>query len=155
MLQRIQSVLLLVTAIAMGVFLGTNSFVKSISPTENIAVNPFHVFHQKGGVMVNEKPVYYVALVAGLAILLAIFTIFQYRNRVRQMLLVALNSLFIGVALAITVYNIQQDPIVGGADAGSFQIGMWAAFVALLCNWLANRFIKKDEKLVKDADRMR
>jgi hypothetical protein len=32
---------------------------------------------------------------------------------------------------------------------------MWAAFVALAANWLANRFIKKDEKLVKDADRMR
>jgi hypothetical protein len=27
--------------------------------------------------------------------------------------------------------------------------------VAIICNMIANRFIKKDEKLVKDSDRIR
>ena len=46
MLQRVQSVLLLLTALALGVFLGTNSFVKAISPSEKVVVNPYHVYHQ-------------------------------------------------------------------------------------------------------------
>lgn len=155
MLQRVQSVLLLVTAIAMGVFLGTNSFVKAIGPDEKVVVNPYHVFHQQGSLAVVDKPIYYVAVVAALSIFLTIFTLFQYKNRIRQMLFVALNSLLMGVALALTVYHIQTDAIKLGTGDGTYGIGMWAAFIALIANWFANRFIKKDEKLVKDADRMR
>ena len=44
-------------------------------------------------------------------------------------------------------------PLAGGE--GSYTIGTWAAFISLVSNLLANRFIKRDEKLVKDADRMR
>jgi glucan phosphoethanolaminetransferase (alkaline phosphatase superfamily) len=157
MLQRIQTVLLLLTAIALGVFLGTSSFVRVIGPDEKVVVNAFHLFHQKGSLPLLNTPIYYVATAAILALVLTIYTIFQYKNRIRQMLFVALNSLLIGVALAATVYHIQNDAIkIGNAAAeGSYGIGLWAAFVALACNWLANRFIKKDEKLVKSADRMR
>ncbi len=155
MLQRVQSVLLLLTALALGVFLGTNSFVKAIGPSEKVVVNPYHVFHQTGNLASFNKDIYYVAVLGGLALILTIFTIFQYKNRIRQMLFVALNSLLIGAALAITVYHIQTDAIKLGSGEGTYGIGMWAAFVALAANWLANRFIKKDEKLVKDADRMR
>jgi hypothetical protein len=38
---------------------------------------------------------------------------------------------------------------------GIFGIGFWAAFVSLFSNWVANRMIRRDEKLVKSADRMR
>ena len=155
MLQRVQSVLLLLTALALGAFLGTNSFVKTMGPTEKVVVNPYHVFHQTGNLANFDKPVYYVAVLGGLALILTVFTIFQYKNRVRQMLLVALNSLLIGAALAMTVYHIQTYAVTLGSGDGSYGIGMWAAFVALMANWVANRFIKKDEKLVKDADRMR
>jgi glucan phosphoethanolaminetransferase (alkaline phosphatase superfamily) len=151
MWQRVQSLLLLVSILGTGVFLGTNSYVKIISPTEKIAVNAFHVFHQNGSEM-KEEQIYYVALLAGFSILLAIFTIFQYKNRIRQMLFVALNSLFLGVAMALTVYHVKNTAeAMGGAD-GSFYIGLGGIFVALLANMIANRFIKKDEKLVKDAD---
>jgi Domain of unknown function (DUF4293) len=157
MLQRIQSVFLLLTSAALAVFLATNSFVKAIGPDEKVAVNPFHVFYAKGNMAIQDIPTYYVAVLAVLALILSIFTIFQYKNRVRQMLLVALNSLLIGLALGITVYHIQNDAIKMGdlKNAGTYGIGLYAAFIALASNWLANRFIKRDEKLVKDADRMR
>jgi glucan phosphoethanolaminetransferase (alkaline phosphatase superfamily) len=157
MLQRIQSLFLLVAAIAMVVFLGTNSFVKELGPNENVVVNPYHVFHAKGQLAMYDKPLYYIAVLGVLAFGLSIFTIFQYKNRLRQMLLVALNSLLIGVALAATVWHIQKDALLIGdpSNQGAYSYGMWAAFIALACNWIANRFIKRDEKLVKDADRMR
>ncbi|NBA87301.1 DUF4293 family protein [Emticicia sp. CRIBPO] len=157
MLQRIQSLLLLVAAISMGVFLGTNSFTKQISPDEAVIVNPYHVLHTKGSLAAMDKPIYYVALLGVLALGLSLFSIFQYRNRVRQMLFVALNSLFMGLSLGLSVYHIQNDAVKIGADSiqGVYGIGIYAAFLALACNWVANRFIRKDEKMVKDADRMR
>lgn len=155
MLQRIQSVFLVITAIAIGVFLGTNSYIKVISPTEKVAVNPYHVYHQSGQMALFDKPIYYVAILAGLALFLSVYSIFQYKNRLRQILFVALNSLLIGSAMAVSMYHIQNDAIPIGPGEGSFSIGSWAAGVALLSNWLANRFIRKDEKMVKDADRMR
>lgn len=157
MLQRVQSILLLITSLALATFLATNSFVKTLGSNEKIVVNAYHFLHTKGTLVVLEKPIYYIATAAALALILTIFTIFQYKNRIRQMLLVALNSLLIGVTLAASVYHIQNDAIkIAGIDQESgYYIGIYAAFIALASNWLANRFIRKDEKLVKDADRMR
>ena len=141
----------------MATFLATNSFVKTFGPNEKIVVNAFHFLHTKGSLVHINKPIYYIATAGALSLILTIFTIFQYKNRIRQMLLVALNSLLIGVTLAATVYHIQKDAIKisGTGQESGYYIGIYAAFIALASNWLANRFIRKDEKLVKDADRMR
>ena len=155
MLQRIQSIFLIITAASIAVFLGTNSFVKAIGPTEKVAVNAFHVYHQSGEMAMIDKPIYYVAVLAGLALILTIYTIFQYKNRLKQVLLISIISLFMGSALAVVVYHIQKDALPLGTGEGSYTFGTWAAFVAMVSNLLANRFIKRDEKLVKDADRMR
>lgn len=155
MLQRIQSALLLLSAIALGVFLSTNMWT-SQTATGEVIVNPYHVLVTQGGLSSFSKDIFYIAVMAGLAIVLAIFTIFQYKNRVRQMLFVALNSLLIGAAVAVGVYHVKFDGmVVEGAGEGNFDIGIYAGFSALALNWLANRFIKKDDKLVKSADRMR
>ncbi|AWV99712.1 DUF4293 domain-containing protein [Arcticibacterium luteifluviistationis] len=155
MLQRIQSALLLLSAIALGVFLSTNMWT-SETGTGKVIVNPYHVLVTQGGLSSFSKDIFYIAVMAALAIVLAIFTIFQYKNRVRQMLFVALNSLLIGAAVAVGVYHVKYDGMtVQGAGEGNFDIGIYAGFAALALNWLANRFIKKDDKLVKSADRMR
>jgi hypothetical protein len=157
MLQRIQSILLLLSGVCMVVFLSTNSFVKTISESESVIVNPYRILHSNGNLAVSDKSIFYVALMAVIAAGVAIFTIFQYKNRIKQMLFVALNSLLMGASLATTVYHIKYDAItIGNAEnEGTWGIGIYAAFAGLAFNWLANRFIKKDEKLVKDADRMR
>lgn len=157
MLQRVQSILLFITSLAMATFLATNSFVKTFGSNEKIIVNAFHFLHTRGSLVLIDKPIYYIATAGALSFILTIFTIFQYKNRIRQMLLVALNSLLIGITLAATVYHIQNDAIKisGSGQESGYYIGIYAAFIALACNWLANRFIRKDEKLVKDADRMR
>ncbi len=157
MLQRVQSVLLLIAAVAMGVFLATNSYTRQIAADESVIANPYHILHSKGALAVSQKPVYYIATLAVLALGLSVFCVFQYKNRVRQMLLVALNSLFMGLSLGLMVYHIQNDAVTMGdpSGVGKYGIGLYAAFIALGCNWVANRFIRKDEKLVRSADRMR
>jgi hypothetical protein len=152
MWQRIQSILLGITVLANLVFLGTNSYIKTISPTENVAVNAFQVYHQSGTMALSKVSIFYVAVLIGLSIVLSIFTITQYKNRVKQMLFVALNSLLIGISLALTVYHIQKTAPSMGGENGTYYIGLYALFVALVANWFANRFIKRDEKIVRDSE---
>ncbi|MBX2953237.1 MAG: DUF4293 domain-containing protein [Leadbetterella sp.] len=155
MIQRLQSVFLLITAMALVVFLGTNAYTRTLSASESVTVNAYHVLH-KTGTLGTEKPVFYVAVMACISILVTIIALFQYRNRVRQILFVAFNALMMGATLAVTVYHIISDakPIgVGGEE--TYEVGIFALIIAMVSNSLANYFIKKDEKLVRSADRMR
>jgi hypothetical protein len=36
-----------------------------------------------------------------------------------------------------------------------YDYSLYLTFVAVACNWLAIRFIKRDEKIVRDSDRIR
>lgn len=156
MLQRIQSLLLLIVAVCMGVFLATQTWHKA-GNGEEAMVSAYALVHMKGSLAAVNKPIYYLAVLAVLSAGLSIFTIFQYKNRVRQMLFVALNSLLAGATLAISVYHINYEAnrFFNPEQQGEFGIGFWAVFVALIANWFANRFIRRDEKMVKDSDRMR
>ncbi|ADQ17974.1 DUF4293 domain-containing protein [Leadbetterella byssophila] len=155
MIQRIQSVFLLITAMAMAVFLGTNAYTRTLSESETISVNAYHVLHKVGG-LGTEKPIYYVAVMGAIAVLVSLVAIFQYKNRIRQILFVAFNALMMGATLAVTVYHIMKDAKeVGTGGTESYEVGIFAIIVAMISNTLANYFIKKDEKLVRSADRMR
>lgn len=89
------------------------------------------------------------------AITLAFIEILKYRNRTTQMKIGALNSFFlVGVILASFYFSsdLMKSLQAGG---GAYGLGMWLPGVAVLCNLLANRFIRKDEKLVRDSNRLR
>jgi hypothetical protein len=156
MLQRPQSLLLLLTSVCMILFLATPVWHK-VGVGEEAILTPYYLAHMKGTLAAINKPVYYLAILAVLSAGVSIFTIFQYKNRVRQMLFVALNSLIGAALLGTTVYHIQfeANKFFAPDQQGEFGIGFWAAFAALVSNWIANRLIRRDEKTVKDADRMR
>lgn len=67
-----------------------------------------------------------------------------------------INSLVM-VGLVATVFlttnGINQE--IAAEVAGSYQPGFWAILAAMVCNMLANRFIRKDEALVRSVDRIR
>jgi glucan phosphoethanolaminetransferase (alkaline phosphatase superfamily) len=157
MLQRIQSLLLAVVALAMAAFLFLPVWSKVFVDTqEQASLTAFALTHTKG-TFSQITPVYYLALLAIFSLILSVYTIFQYKNRVKQMLFVALNSLIGGALMAICVYlaQYQTAPLFNATDKGTFHLGFWAAATGLFCNWAAGRFIRRDDKLVKDADRMR
>jgi amino acid permease len=66
----------------------------------------------------------------------------------------ALNTLILaGAMVCVAVYTMQlAKQFPEGSRNGT---GMYLIFAAVLCNWLAVRFIRKDERLVKDSDRLR
>jgi hypothetical protein len=82
----------------------------------------------------------------------AIVQIRSFTNRMLQIKLGALNSLFLAGSLGSLVYF---GTTLVGTYGGVYGIGMWLPAVAVVCNWLAIRFIKRDERLVRDSDRLR
>jgi len=93
------------------------------------------------------------AVLAIAAITIALIEIRSYRNRVTQMKLGALNSLFMaGVVLSAVLFS---NGLIKGFQGGVYGMGLWLPGVAVIFNLLANRFIRRDEKLVRDSDRLR
>ncbi|WP_337043012.1 DUF4293 domain-containing protein [Emticicia sp. 17c] len=157
MLQRPQSVLLLLTAICMVLYLATPPVWHKVGTGEEAILTPYYMAHMKGTLAAVNRPVFYLAILAVLSAGVSVFTIFQYKNRVRQMMFVALNSLIGAALLGTTVYHIQFEAtrFFNPDQQGEFGIGFWAAFAALVFNWISNRLIRRDERKVRDADRMR
>lgn len=93
------------------------------------------------------------AILTVAAITISIIEIGRYRDRVLQMKLGALNSLILaGVIASAFIFSNQLADDFNGGQLG---LGMWLPGAAVLCNLLANRFIRRDEKLVRDSQRLR
>lgn len=107
------------------------------------------------GAEYSYMPYSVTAMLCVAAITLAIMGIVKYKNRMTQMKIGALNSFFlVGVVLASFWFS---NGLIKNMNAGSgaYGLGMWLPGVAVLCNLLANRFIRRDEKLVRDSNRLR
>lgn len=93
------------------------------------------------------------AMLAIAAATLAIIEIRSFKNRMLQMKLGALNSLFMAGTIASAV--IFSNGFIKTFQGGSYGLGLWLPGVAVICNLIANRFIRRDEKLVRDSGRLR
>ena len=82
-----------------------------------------------------------------LSVALSVFTIFQFRNRKRQQLIASAARLMITIAFFIIAFFYREER--------TFDIGLFLFFIPYLTLFLAGYFVKKDEKLVKSADRIR
>lgn len=103
-------------------------------------------------------PTYYIAALNGVIGLIALITIFLFKNRKRQMLLGNLNMLLIIAMIVLIFYSIDKN--AGSIKPGTglvaaYKIGAYLPVFMLIFTFLANRFIKKDEELVRSADRIR
>ena len=78
---------------------------------------------------------------------LSIYTIFQYRRRKLQMILTKLARLLILVCIVSLFLQIKEDI--------NIRYGFYLLLIPFLTLLLAGYFIKKDEDLVKSADRIR
>ena len=90
---------------------------------------------------------YQVAAVIILIAVVAGISIFKYANRLTQIKLGTLISALTAGAIALTVFT-QDYPF-------KITFGGWALLAGLVFNFFANWFIRKDEKLVRDSERLR
>jgi len=87
------------------------------------------------------------------SITLAIIEIQKFKDRIAQVKMGALNSLFLAGGLGAAVYF--ATTLLKTYQAGTYGLGLWLPAVAVVCNWAAIRFIKRDERLVRDSSRLR
>lgn len=92
---------------------------------------------------------------AGASVILTLVSIFFYKNRITQLRLVAFNVL-LNVSFVVMVFIIYANKITKLTQIEpSYQMGIICPLISLVFLILANRFIRKDEALVKSADRLR
>ena len=157
MIQRVQTIFLFLIVIGMGTCLLSTSWLERGQSGEQATLTAFQLQAQRAETVISSVPVYYIAILAVLAAGVAAYSALQYRNRLLQIKLGALNSLLMAVLLACIMYFSSQvgEALVNPAPQGQYATGFYAVILALICNMLANRFIRRDERLVRSADRMR
>jgi Domain of unknown function (DUF4293) len=158
MLQRIQTLLLALVAIAMLSVTALPMWEKSSATlNEKVTLTSFALEHFKATASVSSSNTMLIVILAVISACIASFSITQYKKRMLQMTLGLINSILIAVVLGYTFYQVFKVgiPMFEPENQGSYGAGFIAAVVAMLCNMIANRFIRRDEMLVKSADRMR
>jgi len=111
-------------------------------------------FYYRNGDRYLYNPYSLTAIFAVASATLALIEITKFRNRYTQMKLGALNSLLIAGTIGFAVYFASQ--LIKTLEIGGhYGLGLWLPGVAVVCNLLANRLIRKDEQLVRDSDRLR
>ena len=157
MIQRIQTIFLFLITIAMGIALVTPLWEKvGSTPTDMAHLTAMQYMHQQG-ITTYVDNIWYLALLIALVGLTSLYAVFQYRNRLTQTALCAVNALMLTAIMGIILYKTLYAGKEYGnpADQGDFMTGFYAIIAALVFNALANRFIRRDEKLVRSSDRLR
>ncbi|WP_310396709.1 DUF4293 domain-containing protein [Hymenobacter sp.] len=157
MIQRIQSVFLLLLALAMGSVLALPLWHKIDGLTQQELTLTAFGFQATGlPVPGTVGPVWLIGALAGAAAAVAAFEIFQFRSRGKQLLLGSVNLLLITATLGAAFYFSNQGELLLNLKLeGQFLPGFYLPTLALLLNLLANRFIRRDEQLVRSMDRLR
>jgi glucan phosphoethanolaminetransferase (alkaline phosphatase superfamily) len=157
-LQRIQSLFLAIVAVAMGVFIALPVWEKvATDGIQQASMTAMYLTHKINATQSEVQPVFYLAGMAALVAGIAAFAIFKFRNRLLQSALCAVNSILMTVILATVVYQTfyKAAKLFDPQITGDYLTGFYALIVAMLANVLANRFIRRDEKMVKESNRMR
>lgn len=159
MIQRVQSVFLLLVAIAM-FSLPFLTIWLQVNPeqTQQLKLTAWSLTKTEisSAEVIEYSNNYFIGILAVVAGILALYSLFQYKNRPRQMFLNMINSLVMGICLGTVVYvSYQANEVFNPAVSGAYIIGFYTIIFGLIMNMMANRFIRKDELLVKSVDRIR
>ena len=104
----------------------------------------------------NAGPVFLIAIAALASAAVAGYEIFQFRNRIRQVQIGSLNILLIMATFGLQFYfSGKGEAALNLKLEGQFQPAFYLPTLALMLNLLASRFIRRDEQLVRSADRLR
>ncbi|WP_426489706.1 DUF4293 domain-containing protein [Hymenobacter sp. 102] len=159
MIQRIQSVFLLLLALGMLSLLFLPLWSKTDPASQQtVVLTATHLGYQHAdaGMSVPPASPWPIAALAVASAAVALLEIFQFRNRFNQLKLGMLNILLITATIgAAFYYSGIGEQMLNIKIPGTFEAGFYIATLCLLLNLLASRFIRQDEKLVRSMDRLR
>ncbi len=157
MIQRIQSLFIIV---ALAAFVACFFFpfwnYSGTNPGYVYLVSIFSVKCISGvdqGAMIGTIP---VIVLVSVSIIISVVSFFYYKKREMQIKMnnynLFITLIFIGTIFLWIPYTIQEKL---PASTYEWRFGLVLPLIAVVCLLLANVFIRKDEKLVKSADRLR
>ncbi len=162
MLQRIQTVLLLGVVGCMGAYCFLPIWEKvSQDGVQKMTLNAmgfktWTANNADGWDLLSHEYPYLILIASCLVIGVVFYSIFRYDNRLTQIKLGALIALLIMVAVGLSVIILLKNEMNFNAGTkGNYLVGFFIPLGALILNSLANRFIRKDEKLIRSVDRIR
>ena len=155
MWQRVQTIFL---AVAIACLVAMIFFPVWEVKTESTRLTLYPLYYRAQVGTTTPSEIYFpyciIAILGIASATIAVMEIGKFENRLLQLKLGALNSLLMagcmGSAAYLMIKLVQANHI-----AGNYGVSLFLPAVALVCNAIANRFIRKDEKLVKDSDRLR
>lgn len=136
MIQRIQSVYMLIVAVVSGVF-----------PLI------FSLYTQTDTVVFAYRNDIASSILFAISAVLAIYGIFKFKTRQTQFVLNRLNILINLTLLGIFVYRVLTSS--GESLISEKGVGIFLPVLSIVFLFLANQAIRRDENLVKSADRLR
>lgn len=154
MIQRLQTVFLALAAILMSLL-----FSRPMSfATTDQALPAGNVQNMLADGVYNTQDHIVLLILAILGILVPLITIFLYRNRPLQMKLSRLSIALAGLFIVLIIVFLQQNNQKLAFESEipiEYGYGCIIPVLAILFLALAIRYIRKDEKLVRSADRLR
>ena len=158
MLQRIQTIYLLIALIATPILL---FFFPLAGYFSDMAVIKLFLTHVQNLVPSGEMPLKlnpflqytgtFIAIIAGAFILYALFT---FKNRIKQVKLVRI-SLFLIILMIAWQFFITDLIKKNLGIIPNYELGIYMPIISLIFLLLAQRAILKDERKVHAADRLR
>ncbi|MET1055222.1 MAG: DUF4293 domain-containing protein [Pedobacter sp.] len=152
MIQRVQSVWLFLA--------GLTLFLLLILPILTNNTSTGQIWLQVGGIYektnnITRQTATYTALFGGtiLAAAVCLATIFLFNNRALQKRITLLSILLIVLLIAALINYALNIP--GGIVGATFNVGAYLPVLSVIFCGLAFRGIRKDEQLIRSADRLR
>ena len=176
MIQRIQSFYLILAACAMALCFmfpvakyktPDKSVYAQYSLIKSQAVDPNFSYEQTSGNVstigyTKSAPVWPLFALAVVVIAIAVVSVFLYSNRMRQVRVVAvgflLNVVYIFLVFIWLVDAFLKPIKTGWSDMEwitTYSVATWAPIASAVLFFLAQNAIKRDEKKVRDSDRIR
>lgn len=154
-IQRIQTLYLLIAAILISVFIFMPIVeIKSIDASESLVVMPYSIIEAQGSMTANSNN-YLPAILSCFVALLALITIFCYKDLNKQIRLCGICCLIIVAIIALSV--LVSFNVINTINAPNyrFSFSFILPIVSILFLILACKAIKKDKKLLSSSDRIR
>lgn len=157
MLQRIQTIFLALVVI-LGVLFSFSPILGFTGYETEYVMNAYKTLAVNDEANVIAKNMG-VGVMQGLVFIVALAALFLYKNRSLQMKLGKLNILLISLQIAAIVMYSDTVKMAVGPNVNdvlvSFKFGAVIPVISLILTYLAIRFIKKDDNLIRSADRLR
>ena len=94
-----------------------------------------------------------ISIICVVLVLVGGFSLFSYKNRKRQVMLNVFSLIINALLIALLIFWLQSLP--GGLSFPEKGIEPIFPSIAVLCLFIANIYIRRDERLVKSVDRLR